>query len=307
MNELTIEGKLYISSKRAAEMTGYAKDYVGQLCREGHVEARMVGRSWYVLESSIRGHRFGTEAQSTFQEANSSDSTSVLPDAYTAPTYIPENVPSMPIPTLQRLEEQEHEVSSSETLTDMQMAWKAWFAQRQDSLIESPEVIDAREEAHEQMLQEELEVAEPEAESMVEKERALYGADEEALESVPIHHVQEPLPAERVRIEAFEAVAMAPRRPQPPIYLAEESEVLPSKQDRKLARLQARKARSTRVGGKGTLIIQAVLFAVILSALVLTAIGTGYAAPFLSGNSITRPALDFLGGRRTYKKKKKSN
>src|SRR6266481_7336646 len=222
MNELTIEGKLYISSKRAAEMTGYAKDYVGQLCREGHVEARMVGRSWYVLESSIRGHRFGTEAQSTFQEANSSDSTSVLPDAYTAPTYIPENVPSMPIPTLQRLEEQEHEVSSSETLTDMQMAWKAWFAQRQDSLIESPEVIDAREEAHEQMLQEELEVAEPEAESMVEKERALYGADEEALESVPIHHVQEPLPAERVRIEAFEAVAMAPRRPQPPIYLAEE-------------------------------------------------------------------------------------
>ena len=44
----------YVSSKRAAKITGYAKDYVGQLCREGRVSARLVGRNWYVLESSIR-------------------------------------------------------------------------------------------------------------------------------------------------------------------------------------------------------------------------------------------------------------
>ncbi len=42
MNELTLDGKTYVSSRRAAEITGYAKDYVGQLCREGHVEARLV-------------------------------------------------------------------------------------------------------------------------------------------------------------------------------------------------------------------------------------------------------------------------
>ncbi len=59
MDELTFGGKKYISSKKAAKITGYAKDYVGQLCREGRVKARLVGRSWYVLEESIREHRFG--------------------------------------------------------------------------------------------------------------------------------------------------------------------------------------------------------------------------------------------------------
>lgn len=38
MDELIIGEKTYLSSKRAAKITGYAKDYVGQLCREGRVE-----------------------------------------------------------------------------------------------------------------------------------------------------------------------------------------------------------------------------------------------------------------------------
>ncbi len=61
MDEITLDGKIYVSSKRSAKITGYAKDYVGQLCREGKVEARLVGRNWYVLETSIREHRFGPE------------------------------------------------------------------------------------------------------------------------------------------------------------------------------------------------------------------------------------------------------
>ncbi len=60
MDELLIEDKKYVSSKRAAKITGYAKDYVGQLCREGRVPARLVGRSWYVLESALQDHRFGS-------------------------------------------------------------------------------------------------------------------------------------------------------------------------------------------------------------------------------------------------------
>jgi hypothetical protein len=75
MNELTIQGKTYISSKRAAEITGYAKDYVGQLSREGYIEATMVGRSWYVLESSIKAHRFGkdTERQEELVESKTNE------------------------------------------------------------------------------------------------------------------------------------------------------------------------------------------------------------------------------------------
>ncbi len=54
---LEFEGKRYISSKRAAQLVGYTKDYVGQLARAGKVDARLVGRSWYVAEDSIRSHK----------------------------------------------------------------------------------------------------------------------------------------------------------------------------------------------------------------------------------------------------------
>lgn len=61
MDELLIGDEKYISTKRAAKITGYAKDYVGQLCREGRVSARQVGRAWYVLETAIKEHRFGED------------------------------------------------------------------------------------------------------------------------------------------------------------------------------------------------------------------------------------------------------
>ncbi|TAJ14374.1 hypothetical protein EPO56_02220 [Patescibacteria group bacterium] len=53
MDELTISGKKYISSKRAHETTGYAKDYIGQLARAGKIPATRVGRSWYVDEGAL--------------------------------------------------------------------------------------------------------------------------------------------------------------------------------------------------------------------------------------------------------------
>lgn len=53
MDELEIKGKKYISSKRASELTGYAKDYVGQLARAKKVPATRVGRAWYVEASAI--------------------------------------------------------------------------------------------------------------------------------------------------------------------------------------------------------------------------------------------------------------
>lgn len=48
MDSLEIQGKTYISSKRASELTGYAKDYVGQLARSGKLPGVRVGRAWYV-------------------------------------------------------------------------------------------------------------------------------------------------------------------------------------------------------------------------------------------------------------------
>jgi len=77
MDEIVIGEKKYISSKQAAKETGYAKDYVGQLCREGRVPARLVGRSWYVLETAIQDHRFGNPSHDSDE--------AVVPESPTAP------------------------------------------------------------------------------------------------------------------------------------------------------------------------------------------------------------------------------
>lgn len=132
MEELIIEGKTYISSKRAAEITGYAKDYVGQLCREGRVKARLVGRSWYVLEDSIRAHRFGEE-----EEVKPEAPKAPEPEAWSAPRYIQEESPEMPAYKEPEAVVEIHSTEvKSEALSDMQEAWQEWFNQKQEEILE---------------------------------------------------------------------------------------------------------------------------------------------------------------------------
>lgn len=57
MEVLEIDGKKYVKSRDAASKTGYTTDYIGQLCRSKEVDARLVGRSWYVTLESLSGHR----------------------------------------------------------------------------------------------------------------------------------------------------------------------------------------------------------------------------------------------------------
>jgi hypothetical protein len=54
---LVMDGKAFISSAQAARLVGYTKDYVGQLCRAGKLDAKLIGRSWYVSEESITQHK----------------------------------------------------------------------------------------------------------------------------------------------------------------------------------------------------------------------------------------------------------
>ncbi len=53
MDELIINQTKYISSKRASQESGYARDYIGQLIRQGKLEAKRMGRAWYVSEVSL--------------------------------------------------------------------------------------------------------------------------------------------------------------------------------------------------------------------------------------------------------------
>ena len=57
MNQTYIyQGKSYISSKRASEISDYASDYIGQLCRAGKLECQRVGHIWFLTEESLRSH-----------------------------------------------------------------------------------------------------------------------------------------------------------------------------------------------------------------------------------------------------------
>lgn len=144
MEELLIEEKKYVSSKRAAKMTGYAKDYIGQLCREGRVPARLVGRSWYVLESAIQDHRFGnqgTESPATVVMAQSTGFS--LPQTWEFPRY--EAAQTETLPSLNRLDDvEEIREGASETPQGLQESWKEWFDHVADSLpaVEKPSSVD---------------------------------------------------------------------------------------------------------------------------------------------------------------------
>lgn len=132
MDEILIGDKKYISSKQAAKVTGYAKDYIGQLCREGRVPARLVGRSWYVLESAIHDHRFGEPKQEKeskpVTEQWESPRYEAAPDEFPAVTHLIEEERSTPAG------DQEDALSvgqtpelMSEVSEQLQDAWKSWF------------------------------------------------------------------------------------------------------------------------------------------------------------------------------------
>ena len=140
MDEILVDGKKYIASKQAAKITGYAKDYVGQLCREGRVPARLVGRSWYVLESAIQDHRFGTPNRNDHEDikskkkikANLQDDTPSSGETvgWESPRYEVVEEPALPIAPQQHIE----------------ATWQEWFnlvaekkTSEEDELIAQPE------------------------------------------------------------------------------------------------------------------------------------------------------------------------
>ncbi len=210
MNEITIGDKLYISSKRAAEITGYAKDYVGQLCREGHVDAKMVGRSWYVYEPSIRAHRFGVEAES-LEEVSDDAEESV--STWEKPTYtseLPQELPELQVPAYV-----ETAAPTEQTLTDMQAAWREWFERKQEVLetpeLESPEVLESRYEAREELDEREEGLGDEEEQGdesedeaptggnsrdwrVEAEENSEYEEETEEETQVPLHRIEEEVP-----------------------------------------------------------------------------------------------------------------
>ena len=72
---------MYVSSKRAAELSQYAQDYIGQLARSGQIEATRVGGLWYVLMDSLNSYQASPEVGKTLihkERSPSSEDSNVL-------------------------------------------------------------------------------------------------------------------------------------------------------------------------------------------------------------------------------------
>lgn len=156
MDELVIGEKKYISSKQAAKATGYAKDYVGQLCREGRVPARLVGRSWYVLESAIHDHRFADQKEASTSGKNKKSTigtTAGTPSsAWESPRY--EASDTEVLPSVNRLREESEQGENPEIAQRLQDSWKAWF-DRFDTVANDTALSEGPEEEKEEIQQEE--------------------------------------------------------------------------------------------------------------------------------------------------------
>lgn len=57
MKEVTIDGVEYLPAATVAKEFRYTTDYIGQLCRAKKVDARLVGRTWYVNPLSLTKHK----------------------------------------------------------------------------------------------------------------------------------------------------------------------------------------------------------------------------------------------------------
>ncbi|MSU56311.1 MAG: hypothetical protein EXS51_03325, partial [Candidatus Taylorbacteria bacterium] len=81
---LLFDGKKFISSSEASKATGFASDYIGQLCRGGKLVCRRVGKSWFVEEDSILLYKA--------LDLNHSPAKAKRLNGHTAPAISPEQV-----------------------------------------------------------------------------------------------------------------------------------------------------------------------------------------------------------------------
>lgn len=80
---LVIAGKQYISARRAAEISKYAKDYIGQMCRSGKLEGKLIGRNWYIdphalMALSNKGRSKASDESTSAEVGQVSERASVL-------------------------------------------------------------------------------------------------------------------------------------------------------------------------------------------------------------------------------------
>lgn len=277
MDELTIDGKTYVSSKRAAKLTGYAKDYVGQLCREGRLESRLVGRSWYVLLDALNSHRFKAD------EMPKDEVPVVLQTekVWEKPRYSP--VESSTLPNLSQARSVNRMYAPSERdvrvqneehvalVSQMQDAWQEWFTSKATQEVESEAAVQT-------------EGIDKESSTNNLEYTTFYGEDtviEAPVEEIEPEPTSEPVAAEEVpvvrimetKVTRREDIQGAPTKPQ-------------------------RNSRSQRTGGSLFLtnVTRATLITVSLVFVGIAVVGSGLIDTIGSKSIANIPVLNVIAG-----------
>lgn len=277
MDELVIEDKKYLSSKKAAKMTGYAKDYVGQLCREGKVEARLVGRNWYVLETSIMDHRFGSVSDA--KEDESSDASIPTPDTieepkngleynWSSPVYTAESYSSLPIEVVPSQREvvenlpqlEELKSNTPQVLHDMQSAWQEWFDNQKEAeklLPDASEMMlpEAEDVVAGEKNEEFVHITRENQTNTTEQQRDSEHLEKSAGETlIPIRHVVNNYPKEKEREEFIAISRRREERIVRPEYRSNIQNKMPSRAEKR--------AMTTRKSSKGIFLLKVTILSV---------------------------------------------
>lgn len=72
MDTVELDGVEYVKASVAAKRFQYTADYIGQLCRGRKIDARLVGRTWFVNPISLEEHK-----QQRYQKTESSQANAV--------------------------------------------------------------------------------------------------------------------------------------------------------------------------------------------------------------------------------------
>lgn len=67
-----LDGKEYISAKRASELSHYSHDYITQMAREGKILAQQIAGKWYVERVGLLRHKAKSDAELAAMHARSS-------------------------------------------------------------------------------------------------------------------------------------------------------------------------------------------------------------------------------------------
>jgi len=75
MKEISIDGVTYVPASSLKKEFRYTADYIGQLCRAKKVDARLVGRSWYVNPLSLKNHKLNKVKKNKKEDNKDADIT----------------------------------------------------------------------------------------------------------------------------------------------------------------------------------------------------------------------------------------